>query len=303
MFIYVEVKVGEGSAEMVEEGEGVAETEMGEGGEEPFTEDILEVEGAEGEGEGVEGDDFFYSDYEGLEGELVVGENDSDEENGESSEEIDVVDNDRELDEKRDSDGDGDGPSYPLFNVDETYNPTFEIGMFSNKKECKKALQSHAIKTKRTLKFTKNDKRRIYAECGDVNCQWKLHAIKVKDEETFQINLLQSHHSCPQIFDVKNMKTNWFKDRYLKKFKSDPKRNVKGETPVSPPPVFMPGPSMFEQLHMNNPGATLQSRVTIHAPPSFRGRQILPLFSTRPRSEASEPIVKEGGQKFLKLNK
>ncbi|KAL2237733.1 UNVERIFIED_CONTAM: hypothetical protein Sindi_0965000 [Sesamum indicum] len=259
MMIYVEVMVGEGAVEMVDEGEvvaqiveegtGVAETEMGEGGEEPFTflgAEVNEGEGAgaEGEGEGVEGDDLVDSDYEGVEGELEVGgenvgveresgrvegENDSDEEDGESSEEVDVVDNDRELDEKRDSDGDGEGPSHPLFNVDETYNPTFEIGMlFSTKKECKKALQSHAIKSKRTLKFTKNDKRRIYAECGDADCQWKLHAIKVKDEETFQINLLQSHHSCPQIFDVKNMKSNWLKDRYLQKFKSDPKRNVKG---------------------------------------------------------------------------
>ncbi|KAL2251025.1 UNVERIFIED_CONTAM: hypothetical protein Sindi_2224800 [Sesamum indicum] len=251
MMIYVEVMVGEGAVEMVEEGEGVAqmvekgtgvaETEMGEGGEEPFTflgAEVNEGEGegaegegagAEGEGEGVEGDDLVDSDYEGVEGELEVGgenvgveresgrvegENDSDEDDGESSEEVDVVDNDRELDEKRDSDGDGEGPSHPLFNVDETYNPTFEIGMlFSTKKECKKALQSHAIKSKRTLKFTKNDKRRIYAECGDADCQWKLHAIKVKDEETFQINLLQSHHSCPQIFDVKNMKSNWLKDR------------------------------------------------------------------------------------------
>ncbi|KAL2228367.1 UNVERIFIED_CONTAM: hypothetical protein Sindi_1816400 [Sesamum indicum] len=72
---------------------------------------------------------------------------------------------------------------------------------------------------------------------------------------------------------------------------------------VPPPPVFMPGPSMFEQLHMNNPGTTLQSRVTIRAPPPFRGRKILPSFSTRPQTEASEAILKEGGQKFLKLNK
>ncbi|KAL2236902.1 UNVERIFIED_CONTAM: hypothetical protein Sindi_0881900 [Sesamum indicum] len=73
--------------------------------------------------------------------------------------------------------------------------------------------------------------------------------------------------------------------------------------PVPPLPVFMPGPSMFEQLHMNNPGTTLQSRVTIRAPPPFRGRQILPSFSTRPQTEASEAILKEGRQKFLKLNK
>ncbi|KAL0297250.1 UNVERIFIED_CONTAM: hypothetical protein Sradi_6777100 [Sesamum radiatum] len=55
-----------------------------------------------------------------------------------------------------------------------------------------------------------------------------MHAIKVRGEETFQINLLCNHHSCPQIFVVKNVKTNWIKDKYLQKFKSDPKRCVKG---------------------------------------------------------------------------
>ncbi|KAK4411440.1 hypothetical protein Sango_0217000 [Sesamum angolense] len=123
----------------------------------------------------------------------------------------------------------GGGPSYPVFNPEETYDPTFDLGMmFSNKAEFKKALQSYAIKSKRTLKFIKNDKVRIYAKCGDANCEWKMHAIKVRDEETFQINLLNDHHSCPQIFEVKNVKTNWIKDKYLQKFKSDPKRNVKG---------------------------------------------------------------------------
>ncbi|KAL0374537.1 UNVERIFIED_CONTAM: hypothetical protein Sradi_3369400 [Sesamum radiatum] len=45
---------------------------------------------------------------------------------------------------------------------------------------------------------------------------------------------------------------------------------------ASPPPEYMPGPSMFHQLQMTNSLSTLQRRVTIRAPPPFRGRQILP---------------------------
>ncbi|KAL0352592.1 UNVERIFIED_CONTAM: hypothetical protein Scaly_1647900 [Sesamum calycinum] len=113
-------------------------------------------------------------------------------------EEKDVVDNDGDLDEYRDSDGEGSGPSFHVFNPEETYDPTFEFGMMlSNKDELKKALQSYAIKTKRTLNFIKNDKIRVYAKCGETNCEWKMHAIKVKGEETFQINLLKDHHSRP----------------------------------------------------------------------------------------------------------
>ncbi|KAL0370943.1 UNVERIFIED_CONTAM: hypothetical protein Sangu_0412400 [Sesamum angustifolium] len=154
------------------------------------------------------------------------------ESSGESSdeEEDDVVENDGDLDEHRDSDGgEGDGHSHPVFNPTEIYDPIFELGMlFTNKSEFKKALQSHAIKSKRTLKFIKNDKQRVYVKCGAIDCEWKMHAIKVRGEETFQINLLCNHHSCPQIFVVKNVKTNWIKDKYLQKFKSDPKRCVKG---------------------------------------------------------------------------
>ncbi|KAK4413552.1 hypothetical protein Salat_2767800 [Sesamum alatum] len=69
-----------------------------------------------------------------------------------------------------------------------------------------------------------------------------------------------------------------------------------------PPPLYMPGPSMFHQLQMTHPQSSLQPRVTIRAPPPFRGRQVLPSFSTRPRNATSHPILKEGGHKFLDLN-
>ncbi|KAK4399770.1 hypothetical protein Sango_1083100 [Sesamum angolense] len=186
---------------------------------------------SEGDGQGK--DILVDSDYEiEIDGEGPGGTVSLVSSGGESSdeEEDDVVENDGDLDEHRDSDGgEGDGHSHPVFNPTEIYDPIFELGMlFTNKSEFKKALQSHAIKSKRTLKFIKNDKQRVYVKCGAIDCEWKMHAIKVRGEETFQINLLCNHHSCPQIFVVKNVKTNWIKDKYLQKFKSDPKRCVKG---------------------------------------------------------------------------
>ncbi|KAL0358295.1 UNVERIFIED_CONTAM: hypothetical protein Sangu_0678900 [Sesamum angustifolium] len=99
---------------------------------------------------------------------VVHNEDNRDSSESSDKEEDDVVDNEGDLDEAKDFDnGEGDDPSYPVFNLEETYDPTFELGMmFSNKDELKKALHSHAIKSKRTLKFIKNDKIRVYAECG-----------------------------------------------------------------------------------------------------------------------------------------
>ncbi|KAL0454314.1 UNVERIFIED_CONTAM: hypothetical protein Slati_0770600 [Sesamum latifolium] len=137
-------------------------------------------EGVEGN-EGGAGDELVDSDYEMGEGnnnekmttenEVRTGGENVGDESGSTSEdeEIDVVDNEGDLDEHRDSDGnDGDGGTVAVFNPEDTYDPTFDLGMrFSNKSEFKKALLSHAIKSKRTLKFIKNDKIKVYAKCGN----------------------------------------------------------------------------------------------------------------------------------------
>ncbi|KAK4401417.1 hypothetical protein Sango_0882400 [Sesamum angolense] len=69
------------------------------------------------------------------------------------------------------------GDCKAVFNASEKYDPNFEIGMsFSSKSDFKDAVYGHAVKTKRSLKITKNDSRRIYARCdgeGLDGCQKK----------------------------------------------------------------------------------------------------------------------------------
>ncbi|KAG8384160.1 hypothetical protein BUALT_Bualt04G0089300 [Buddleja alternifolia] len=77
--------------------------------------------------------------------------------------EDDLVDSQDDLDEHRVSDEDDEGPHYPLYCPIEKYNPTFMIGLeFSTKAEFREAIKSHAIKTRRTLKTTKNDGIRVF---------------------------------------------------------------------------------------------------------------------------------------------
>ncbi|KAL2226675.1 UNVERIFIED_CONTAM: hypothetical protein Sindi_2026200 [Sesamum indicum] len=154
-------------------------------------------------------------------------ENDAEEDNSEN-ESIDMVASENDLDEHRQSDDEENGLNFVAFNPDQMYDPTFELGMiFSSKKEFKKAVQSHAIKNKRIVKFTKNDSL-VYAVCSGEGCEWKIHATKLKNEQTFQVNLYKDEHTCPQVFKVKNVKTSSLSERYLQDFKSDPKRCVKG---------------------------------------------------------------------------
>ncbi|XP_011069749.1 uncharacterized protein LOC105155556 [Sesamum indicum] len=136
--------------------------------------------------------------------------------------EIDLIENKVSDDEQSES-------SYPIFNPVENFDPTFTLRMmFSTKGELRKAIQSHAIKTRRHVICTKSDPNRYYAKCGDTDCDWRLHAHKLKDECTFQIRDYNPKHKCAKTFNLKNVKSSWLCDKYLDKFKSDPKRSVKG---------------------------------------------------------------------------
>ncbi|KAL0403603.1 UNVERIFIED_CONTAM: hypothetical protein Sradi_2001100 [Sesamum radiatum] len=78
-----------------------------------------------------------------IENEVRTGGKNIGDESGSTSddEEIDVVDNEEDLDEHRDSDeNDGDGGTVVVFNPEDTYDPTFELGMrFSNKNQAYRA--------------------------------------------------------------------------------------------------------------------------------------------------------------------
>ncbi|KAL8511642.1 hypothetical protein ACS0TY_018158 [Phlomoides rotata] len=95
-------------------------------------------------------------------------------EDSESSDHIsdeDVVVGEGDFDETKESDGEQTGPNYPIFNPDVVWEPHFELGMiFSNRVDFKKAVQFHAIKAKRSVKFTKIAPERVYARYRDKEC-------------------------------------------------------------------------------------------------------------------------------------
>ncbi|KAL8477093.1 hypothetical protein ACS0TY_029415 [Phlomoides rotata] len=100
--------------------------------------------------------------------------------------------------------------------------------IFSARDEFKKVVQSYAIKTKRSIKFTKTAPTRVYAKCSDDDCGWKAHLIKVDGEESFQIRQYEGRHTCVAAYRVKNLKSTWLSEKFIKKFVADPKRRVSG---------------------------------------------------------------------------
>ncbi|KAL0449488.1 UNVERIFIED_CONTAM: hypothetical protein Slati_1505200 [Sesamum latifolium] len=140
--------------------------------------DNMVKEGDEGDKEGVNVEE---SDAEGLRVEDTEFEQLSGDEN--------IIWSDDKLNSNKGSDEDEEkGETFPVFNPSCMFDPHFELGMiFSTKEEFRTAIQSHAIKAKRNIKFAKNDKKRVHAKCFDKDCPWRIHACRLKGEFTFEI--------------------------------------------------------------------------------------------------------------------
>ncbi|KAG8363593.1 hypothetical protein BUALT_Bualt19G0038500 [Buddleja alternifolia] len=193
---------------------------------------LTELENSEGDdvvflGEDTKVDDVVGEDVDVAGEDVGVVGKDEGNFGGDVDDSDDLLDSDYDMEEEW-----GDDDQMFQRNIDpgielEIYVPEFTIGMqFSTKKEFRRAVQSHAVNARRTLKTTKNVGHRVYVRCVGDDCQWRINVVKVKNEATFRIREYNSN--CPQTFHVKNVNTDWLSKKFLKKFKYDPKRNVKG---------------------------------------------------------------------------
>ncbi|KAL8537357.1 hypothetical protein ACS0TY_012489 [Phlomoides rotata] len=159
----------------------------------------------------------------------VRGHGNETESEGEGENDQVVGDNDFDFDEGRVSDEDNEAETFSMFNPNTSFNPGFEIGqIFSSKKEFKFAVQSHAIQTKRSIVFPKNDARRIYAKCHAKTCEWNIHCLKMANEFSFQIRSMNDKHTCAPSQKVKNLTSTWLCEKFMQRFVSDGGRDMSG---------------------------------------------------------------------------
>ncbi|KAL2232618.1 UNVERIFIED_CONTAM: hypothetical protein Sindi_1441800, partial [Sesamum indicum] len=146
----------------------------------------------------IDDDDILFDDYvddKTISDLPIDDENNSEGLSGSSDDgETDIMGDEIDLIENKASDDEQSESSYLIFNLVENFDPTFKLGMMFSRKDC----------------------------------DWRLHARKIKDECTFQIRDYNTKHKCAKTFNLKNVKSSWLCDKYLDKFKFDPKRSVKG---------------------------------------------------------------------------
>lgn len=101
---------------------------------------------------------------------------------GSSSSEDDVVNHERDVDVGLITDADVEAMCASIFNNNDLYNPTLRLSIVFCTKEFQDMVQSYAIKSLRIIKFTKNDKRRMYGLCAQDGCQFKVDGLRIGNE-------------------------------------------------------------------------------------------------------------------------
>ncbi|KAG8373020.1 hypothetical protein BUALT_Bualt12G0127500 [Buddleja alternifolia] len=199
---------------------------------EDFTDSDYEVD-IDDEDENGEGDNTLFEtnvdrevEWEG--NEETNSQNNENDEGDETDEMGDTMSDSSDFNSGKDFD-DENGEKYPVFSEQDTYDPKFVVGLcFSNKKEFRQVVRSHAVNTKRNIKIPRNDKRRMYAKCAVKVCQWRIHALKVGNESSYQIREYHSKHNFGGVYHVKNCNSAWIGNFFEDLFRTDPNRNVDG---------------------------------------------------------------------------
>ncbi|KAK4426780.1 hypothetical protein Salat_1446700 [Sesamum alatum] len=143
-----------------------------------------------------EGDDWVFQDHdERIEGTQKQHSEENDDDEGARVEDTDIewygneniVGSGDELSSDKESDGEGNkGDTFPVFNPSCLFEPTIALDMIFNiKNELRHVIRSQAIKSKRSIKFAKNNKERSHAKCYDKDFISRIHAFVLKDECKF----------------------------------------------------------------------------------------------------------------------
>ncbi|XP_072064127.1 uncharacterized protein [Arachis hypogaea] len=94
--------------------------------------------------------------------------------------------------------------------------------LYATREEFKEAVTSYAVHTGRNIKFPVVDNVRVRAKCGD-GCEWFAYAVKMTNEDSWQLRTVNDHHSCNTVFDIKVMKSKWLAKVFRRKVEENPK--------------------------------------------------------------------------------
>ncbi|XP_017412869.1 uncharacterized protein LOC108324433 [Vigna angularis] len=119
---------------------------------------------------------------------------------------------------------------FPTFSMPKTLvGYKWEVGTyFVEKNEFTDAIRTYALSNGRSLKFIKNDKKRISVKClsGRGYCKWYAYCSFKTDFSAWQLRKVFDVHNCSRDFNVKLMTSKWLSERMEKTVRENPTMKV-----------------------------------------------------------------------------
>nr|DAD43061.1 TPA_asm: hypothetical protein HUJ06_001291 [Nelumbo nucifera] len=101
--------------------------------------------------------------------------------------------------------------------------PNLQVGMcFPSIKEFRAALKEHIIVNGFQIKYIKNEKSRVIAQCAWEDCPWHIHASPLQDGLTYCIKSLNPEHNCSRIYRNKQATNTWIAEKIGEKLRQNP---------------------------------------------------------------------------------
>ncbi|CAH9114392.1 unnamed protein product [Cuscuta europaea] len=96
--------------------------------------------------------------------------------------------------------------------------PTFKLGLtFGTKQEFKEAVENHAFKNGKEVRFVKNDKEQVVVECKHIGCSWKMNLRKVMNSHSWRIlKYHDTHEGCSWVYHNKMVNSSKVANRWFK---------------------------------------------------------------------------------------
>jgi hypothetical protein len=86
----------------------------------------------------------------------------------------------------------------------------------------REAVRMFNLKRGKDITFIRNERQKCIVVCKEPNCNYRVYARKLPDEETFQIRSMQSEHLCCRQFKNSIVTSTWIADKLIDKFRVQP---------------------------------------------------------------------------------
>ncbi|XP_074291481.1 uncharacterized protein LOC141618282 [Silene latifolia] len=103
------------------------------------------------------------------------------------------------------------------------HDTAFVVGqMFNNAIDFWKALVNYCVNLGIDIKYKKNHKDKVGANCKMSGCPWRIWASWAGKSKTFQVKTYNGEHKCGRGNVVKKISSSWIVEYYKNKFKINP---------------------------------------------------------------------------------